>query len=200
MDGPHTRDLDESLQLHQAAHGPASDCPLLEGAKVTLLASGAEALDAIFAAIESARRFLHMQFYIFEDVRWRGRSLIDLLVRKLEQGVQVALSYDGAGSQETDDALFEGLRCAGAALLEFRPFNPFRPHFSLLKLNDRDHRKMLVADGRVAILGGVNLDQVYANPRSAGTPPDSDDAFWYDAAASIEGPPVAELERLFLHN
>ena len=191
---------DGALQRHAAVHGPISDCPLLDGARVTLLPSGGETLDAVFAAIEAARQQLHLEYYIFEDVHWRGRSLIDLLVEKCRQGVQVALSYDGAGSQDTDDALLNRLTQAGASLLEFRPLNPLRRHFNPLKLNDRDHRKMLIVDGRVAFLGGVNMDRVYENPRSAGTPRDVTKAFWYDAAVRIEGPPVAEVQKLFLHS
>ena len=114
--------------------------------------------------------------------------------------MQVALSYDGAGSQDSDDALFERLRQAGAMALEFCPLNPLRRRFNPLKLNDRDHRKILVVDGRVAFLGGVNMSRVYENPRSAGAPPDANKAFWYDAAVRIEGPPVAEVQKLFLHN
>jgi cardiolipin synthase A/B len=201
MDLPdQTQDQDEALQRHAAAHGPVSDCPLLYGAGVTLLPSGGETLDAVFAAIAGARERLYLQYYEFEDVHWAGHSLADLLIEKLGQGVQVALSYDGAGSKDTSDAIFDRLRGAGATLLEFRPLSPLRRRFNPLKLNDRDHRKMLVADGRQAFLGGVNMARVYENPRSAGAAPDSEKAFWYDAAVRIEGPPVAEVQKLFFHN
>jgi phosphatidylserine/phosphatidylglycerophosphate/cardiolipin synthase-like enzyme len=88
-------DHDEALQRHAAAHSPVSDCPLVGGAGVTLLPSGGHALDAVFATIDAASRQLHMEYYEFEDVHWGGRSLVDLLVEKLRQGVRVALSYDG---------------------------------------------------------------------------------------------------------
>jgi cardiolipin synthase A/B len=201
MDAPgQLPNQDEALQRHAAAHLPVSDCPLIAGAGVTLLPSGGEALSAIFVAIGSARRQLHLEYYTFEDIHWDGRGLVDLLVEKLGQGVQVVLSYDGAGSQDTDDAVFERLRQAGATLLEFRPLSPFRRRFNPLKLNDRDHRKLLVADGRVAFLGGVNMSRVYENPRSAGAAIDTAKAFWYDAAVRIEGPPVAEAQKLFSHS
>jgi hypothetical protein len=161
MDAPNqTLEQDEVLQHHAAAHGPVSDCPLLGGGGVTLLPGGGETMDAVFAAIDAARLHVRMQYYTFEEVQWGGRSLADLLVEKCQQGVQVVLSYDGAGSQGTDDALFNRLRQAGALLLEFRPLSPLRQRFNLLTLNDRDHRKILVVDGRIAFLGGVNMARV----------------------------------------
>ena len=201
MDAPDQRlALDEALQRHAAAHLPVSEAPLVDGAGVTLFPGGGETLTAVFGAIETACRQVHMEYYEFEDVHWRDRSLVDLLVEKLGQGVQVALSYDGVGSQDTDDALFERLRQAGAMLLEFRPLSPLRRRFNPLRLNDRDHRKLVVADGRVALLGGVNMSRVYENPRSAGAAADAAKAFWYDAAVRIEGPPVAEVQKLFFRN
>jgi cardiolipin synthase len=191
---------DEALQRQAATHLPVSECPLIGGANVTLLPGGDEALTAIFAAIGSAQQQLHLEYYTFEDIHWHGRSLVDLLVEKLGRGVQVAISYDGAGSQNTNDVVFDRLRQAGATLLEFHPLNPLRRRFNPLKLNDRDHRKLLVADGRVAFLGGVNMSRVYENPRSAGPAADTAKAFWYDAAMRIEGPPVAEVQKLFFHS
>jgi cardiolipin synthase len=201
MDAPdRILDQDEALQRHAAAHLPVSECPLVDGAGVALLPGGGETLDAVFGAIEAARQYLLMEYYTFEDVHWRGRSLVGLIVEKLGRGVRMALSYDGAGSQDTDDGLFDRLLQAGARVLEFRPLSPLRRRFNPLTLNERDHRKLLVADGRVAFVGGINMSRVYENPRSAGAAADTANAFWHDAAVRIEGPPVAEVQKLFLHS
>ncbi len=191
---------DEAFTRHIATHGPVSDCPLHPGAFVTLLPGGAETFDAIFAAIESARTTLLMEYYEFENVEWHGRHLLDVLCEKLAQGVRLALSYDAAGCQNTPDSDFDRLRSARAELLEYRPLNPFRRRFNPLQLNDRDHRKILIVDQRLAFLGGVNLTRAYLNPREAGAPPDPSKAFWYDATVRIEGSPLPEIVKLFFHS
>ena len=189
---------DDALQRQAAAHEPVSDCPLVAGNAVRLLDSGGAVLAAMFAAIAAARDSINMEYYELEDVHAAGTSLGALLLRKLGEGVRVAIVYDAVGSDDTPDAFFDRLTRAGAAILEFRPINPLRRHFGW-HLNDRDHRKILVVDGAVAFLGGVNLSRVYENPRSAGTPANRDQAFWYDAAIRIEGPVVAEVQKLFYH-
>lgn len=190
--------LEEALARHASAHHPVSDCPLMPKQSIELLPSGAAVLSAIFETVRAARVHLHFEYYIFEDIHWEGESLVDLLIGKLQQGVSVAISYDGAGSLSTPGAVFQRLEAAGAALIEFRPFNPFARRFSL-RLNDRDHRKLLVADGEVGFVGGVNLSRVYTNPRSAGAPADASQAFWYDAAVRVRGSSVAEMQKLFFH-
>jgi cardiolipin synthase len=190
----------DALRRHTAALAPLSDCPLIEGNAVQLLPSAADTLAAMFDAIEAARQYVHLEYYTFEDVHIAGRSLADLLHAKLKQGVRLALCYDAIGSQHTPDAFFDSLQAAGAQVLEYHSVNPLRRHFAW-RANDRDHRKVLVVDGRVAFLGGVNLARVYENPESAGAPTDGDTAhaFWRDAAVRIEGPAVPEIQRLFLH-
>ena len=187
----------EALQRHAAAHDPVSDCPLVEGNRVTLLPGGAEAMSAIFEVIEHATDHIHMEYYTFENVHCGGRTMGELLQRKLAEGVEVSIIFDAVGSVDTPDAWFQTLRDAGAQVLEFRSLNPLRKHFSW-RFNERDHRKIVVADGRVAVMGGVNLSRVYENPRSAGAPPNPDNAFWYDCAVRVTGPVVAEGQKEFL--
>lgn len=197
--GPDT-EVDEPLRRHTSASLPASRRRFVSGNAVTLLPSGAAAIDAMVDAIDGAQNSLHLEYYEFADVHWRGRSIVDRLVDKLAAGVRVVVSYDAAGSSDTGASLFDRLRQAGALVLRFHPFNPLRRRFNVFRLNDRDHRKILIADGKQAILGGVNLCRAYENPRSAGAPADPNDAYWFDAAACIEGPAVAGIQSLFLAN
>jgi cardiolipin synthase len=90
------------------------------------------------------------------------------------------------------------MRQAGAKVLGVNPINPFATRIGWSP-NDRDHRKIAVIDGRVGFTGGVNLDKAYENPPSAGIPADGNtrNAYWWDIAIRIEGPAVAELQKLF---
>jgi cardiolipin synthase len=188
---------DAALQRHEARHAPLSDCPVLPGNGVTLIGSGGDALAAMFDAIEAARDHVHLEYYILEDVSAGGRRLSDLLVAACARGVRVAAIYDAVGSHATSDRLIDRLEKAGVQTLEFRPLNPLRRHFAW-HLNDRDHRKILVVDGRLAFLGGVNLSVVYQNPPAAGVTGDPKTSFWHDCAVRIEGPAVEWAQRVFL--
>jgi cardiolipin synthase len=127
------------------------------------------------------------------------RSLVDMLVAKRQQGVAVNIIYDSYGSSDTPAAFFDRLRQAGVRLLDFHPIDPIPAN--VLNGNNRDHRKILVADGAVAIIGGVNLSKSYESksPGSAGgdDPATGLPARWRDTSVRIEGPAVREIQRLF---
>ena len=188
---------DEALQRHAAAHLPVSDCPLVQGNAVRLMTSGDVAFAAMFAALDQARDHVHLEYYIFDNVQHNGRSLLDVLLAARGRGVQVVLIYDSVGSLHTPDGFFDTLTRAGAFVLEFHPVNPFRRHF-VWHWNDRDHRKIMIIDGEVAFIGGVNLSHVYENPPAAGTPPDAKDGYWHDCNIQLRGPVVAQAQTLFL--
>jgi cardiolipin synthase len=191
---------DTSLHRHEARHRPVSDCPVVPGNKTTLLRSGAEAIGAMLDAIDHARDHLHLEFYIFDDVRIGGRGIVDSLLAARRRGVKVAVIYDSVGSLHTPDHIIDRLTQAGVQTLEFRPVRPWRRHFGwrLDRLNDRDHRKLLVADGAIAFLGGVNLARVYENPPEAGLGKTAAESYWHDCAIRITGPAVAWAQRVFL--
>lgn len=187
-----------ALQRQFALQQALSDSPLVTGNTATILRDGAQAFPAMFAAMQSARDHINLEYFIFANVVCAGVALSDLLMGKLRQGVAVNIIYDAYGSSSTPAELFDTLHQAGARVVMFNPLDPLLSKVGWSP-NDRDHRKIMVVDGRVGFTGGINLDKVYENPASAGIPPDGDaaHAYWRDTAVRIEGPAVAELQKVF---
>jgi cardiolipin synthase len=193
----------DALQQQYDLQNALSASPMVFGNQVTLLPTGTESFRAIFKEIALARDSINLEYFILADVVSDGVKLSDLLQDKLRAGVKVNMIYDSFGSRDTPEAFFDGLRQAGAKVVQFNPVNPLSVWPFSLRIgwspNDRDHRKIAVVDGRIAFAGGVNLDKAYENPESAAIPPDGDTrhAYWRDEAIRIEGPVVAELQKLF---
>ena len=185
------------LYRHLALEQAISDSPLLAGNKVTLLQNGPATYAAMFAAIGAARDHINMETYILEDDEV-GRQFADTLIEKQRQGVQVNLIHDGVGTLGTPAEFFQRLVDAGIKVLEFNPVNPLTAKAGW-DVNQRDHRKLLIVDGRIAFLGGINISSVYSSgsvigrkaPRTGQAQP------WRDTHLQIEGPAVAELQKLF---
>ena len=190
------------LAKHVAAEEAISGRPLVAGNKVVLLDDGPATMRAMLAAIRSARHHINLETYIFEADEV-GQGLADLLIQKKKAGVTVNLIYDSVGSLDTPREFFDRLRTAGVNVLEYNPVNPARAGGNW-DINQRDHRKILVVDGRVAFTGGVNISKVYGkssflrSKRSQSPPKDAKEAAWRDSHMQIEGPVVAEFQKLFL--
>jgi len=190
--------LDKQIALEQAIVGS----PLILGNKVTLLQDGAATYAAMFAAIRKARDHINLETYIFEDDEI-GRQFADLLLEQQGRGVQVNVIYDSVGGFDTPQAFFERLRAGGIEVLEFNPVNPLVAKKAWL-LNNRDHRKLLVVDGRSAFLGGINISSVYSfgstvkRPAQPARQAGGDKLAWRDTDLQIEGPVVGELQKLFM--
>jgi cardiolipin synthase len=188
------------LAKHIVAEEAISGQPLVAGNKVTLLDDGPETMRAMTAAIRAARDHVNLQTYIFraDEV---GQALADLLIEKRADGVVVNLIYDSVGSIDTPRQFFLRMRDAGIAVLEYNPVNPLHA-WGNWQINRRDHRKLLVVDGRVAFTGGVNISKVYGKssflqqgkPRR---PADTSEAAWRDTHMQVEGPVVTEFQKLF---
>ena len=192
--------LDKQIALEQAIVGS----PLSLGNKVTLLQDGAATYPAMFAAIRKATDHINMESYIIDDDEV-GKQFADLLLEKQNAGVQVNVIYDSVGGIGTPKAFFNRLTAAGIAVLEFNPINPFAGKTPWL-INNRDHRKILIVDGRIAFIGGINISSVNSagSARLSGsaarqsTPTHVNAKAWRDTHAQIEGPVVAELQQLFM--
>ena len=192
--GKETSIFERHLALEQAVAGS----PLVAGNKVSLLQDGPRTYQAMADAIEAARDHINMESYILEDDEV-GQRFAAALIAKRRQGVQVNLIHDSVGTLRTSADFFQRLRDNGINVLEFNPVNPLAAR-AAWDVNQRDHRKMLVVDGRRAILGGINVSSVYSGGSlregaqdgpAAGLP-------WRDTDLDVEGPVVAEFQKLFI--
>ncbi len=186
------------LWRHLTIEQAVAETPLIAGNRIQLLRDGPASFQAIFAAIHAARQRIDLEYFIFEDVEFNGEKLGDLLTAKRREGVTVNIIIDSFGTSATPAAFLERLRAAGVTIVAFNPLNPLAAGTNFAP-NHRDHRKILLADGRLAIIGGVNLSADYQSHPSRGssTPPATPKLPWRDTDLRIEGPAVAQVQALF---
>jgi cardiolipin synthase len=189
-------DPTDILERHTAVVESVTENPLTKGNKVTLLADGQAAYAAMLKAIQNAGDHINLETFIIEDDEV-GRRFTDLLLQKQAEGVQVNLIYDSVGSFSTPASFFQRLRDGGIQVVEFNPVNPFKAHGHWL-LAHPDHRKILIIDGKVAIAGGINISSVYSSRLSGRRKVKGAPLPWRDTDVQIEGPAVAEFQKLFL--
>jgi cardiolipin synthase len=170
--------------------------PLVAGNTARLLVDGPRTHKAMFDAMSRARDHINVHTYIMDDGEV-GERLAALLAERVKEGVKVHLMYDSVGSIQTSKAYFERLRAAGVAVCEFNPVAK-----RVDKVNNRNHRKITVVDGRLAFTGGINISESYSSSSRrarAGQNKDEDrKRGWRDTHVMVEGPVVAQLQRIFL--
>lgn len=192
--GEDTGIFDRHLALEEAIVGS----PMTTGNKVLLLKDGPVTYQAMLAAILKARDHINMETYILEDDDV-GQRFARALIDKQEQGVQVNLIRDSVGTLATPGTFFTQLTDSGIDVLEFNPVNPLEARKGW-EVNQRDHRKLLIIDGRTAFLGGINISAVYSGGSSSKESAlrSKDNPAWRDTDLQITGPVVAEFQKLFL--
>ena len=193
---PQTSIFDRHLALEEAITGT----PLSVGNKVVLLQNGPATYKAMLAAITSAKDSINMESYIFEEDEV-GAQFADALIAKQSQGVQVALIYDSLGSNGSSAEFFKRLTDSGVLVLQFNPLNPLAAKKGW-QFNERDHRKLLIVDGKTAFVGGINISSVYsagsASSAASRKGKPGAGAPWRDTHLQVQGPVVAEFQKLFL--
>ncbi|MDQ7788241.1 MAG: cardiolipin synthase [Thermodesulfovibrionales bacterium] len=189
-------DPTDILGRHTVVVESVTESPLTKGNKVTLLADGQATYTAMFKALESARDHINLESYIIEDDE-TGRKFADLLLQKQAEGVRVNLIYDSVGSMNTPDSFFQRLQGGGIQVVGFNPINPLKAP-GIWGLTHRDHRKILIVDGKVAIIGGVNISKVYSSSPFKRKQNEKAPIHWRDTDIQIKGPAVAEFQKLFL--
>lgn len=196
--GADVHDADQ-LQRHLLVEQAVADSPLVAGNSAVLLQDGIQTFRSMFAAIRSAKDHINLEYFIFEDVESDGKKLSDLLMEKRAEGVAVNVIYDSFGSSGTAAPFLDQLKQAGVILVQFNPIDPLKGPKSWSP-NNRDHRKILIIDGAVAIVGGINLSTTYQRYSfgKSGAPEGASQQHWRDTDLKIAGPAVARLQRLFL--
>jgi cardiolipin synthase len=164
----------------------ASAARLIPGNAVRHFPDSPAALDAMLALVAGARRTVHFENYIIRGDR-TGRRFAAVLAERAGAGVRVRVLYDALGSIATRRRFWNELRRAGAEVRAFRPLLASGP-FEVLS---RDHRKLVVVDGREAMLGGLCIGDEWAGDPARGRLP------WRDTMVSVCGPAVAALEGSF---
>ena len=158
----------------------------LEGNNVEIMTDFRTMSDRLVADIENARHHINMLFFKFEDDA-AGRRIADALIRKAEEGVQIRLIYDEAGNLMVPRKFYRKLRRHGIQVRGF--IRIFLPILSR-DYNSRNHRKVVVIDGKTGYMGGMNIAQRYADGLKWG--------IWRDTHIRITGPAVSELQTSFL--
>lgn len=161
----------------------------IAGDEVRLLRDGVEALPAMLAAIAAAKKEILLEMY------WVGGDAVgtrfrDALVEKARAGVSVRVIYDAIGSLAITPSFWETLVRAGGEVREYHPLSPLKPAFELARIEQRDHRKILVVDGVRGFTGGINLARPWLPIEDGG------DA-WRDDMIEVVGHAPGELRTLF---
>jgi cardiolipin synthase len=182
----HEYDLEhpQFLRSMSVLLGPA----LVHGNRAETLLNGDEIFPAMLKAIRAARTTITFETYIY----WSGaigKEFADALSERARGGVKVHILIDWVGSQKMEAALLDEMKNAG---VEIAPYHP--PHwYTLDRLNNRTHRKLLVADGRVGFTGGVGIADEWTGRAQ-------DENHWRDTHYRVEGPVVAQMQAAFVDN
>lgn len=175
-----------------------SEVPLYTDNGVELLIDGPETYAHMLEAIKSAQRYIMLEMYIFADDKV-GQRFSRALIDKQQAGVQVFVIYDSIGSGDSDPEFFSRMETAGIAVVEHNVVNPVEGG-NPLTINNRDHRKILVVDGEVGYVGGINLSSTYSSISGKRKHQDPLKDGWRDSHLAIHGPAVDGLQLIFRDN
>ncbi|WP_452229441.1 MULTISPECIES: cardiolipin synthase [unclassified Lacinutrix] len=161
--------------------------PLTNSNDVKLLLNGENKFPEVIKAIESATHHIHVEYYIFQDDAI-GNTLVDLLIKKAKEGIKVRFIYDDYGSRSIREKCIPKLKEAG---VETSPFYEIKFYAFASRINYRNHRKIIIVDGKTSFVGGINVSDKYINGKN-------NKLFWRDTHIKIEGPATWYLQFLFL--
>lgn len=163
--------------------------PLTSNNSVKLLVNGENKFPEVLKALKDAKNHIHIEYYIFEDDEI-GKEIGNILVKKAQESVEVRVIYDDFGSRSIRKKLVPYLKENGVKAFPF-----FKISFISFanRINYRNHRKIIVIDGKTAFVGGINVSDRYINKTG-----DTNNIFWRDTHLFIYGPGTQYLQYLFM--
>lgn len=168
----------------------AGSSPLTANNQVKLLINGEEKFPELLQALANAKSHIHLEYYIYEnDIT--GNSVADILIQKAQEGIEVRFMYDDFGSHGLGKAFIKRLQEAG---VQTAPFYKIKWYALANRLNYRNHRKIIIIDGLVGFVGGINMSDKYRNDLEEV----DNQLFWRDTHLMITGQATAYLQYLFL--
>ena len=167
----------------------AGNSRLTANNELKLLINGEEKFPELLNALENATSHIHIEYYIYEnDIT--GNQVADILIKKAKQGVEVRFMYDDFGSHGLGSAFINKLKDAG---VETAPFYEIKFYAFASRINYRNHRKIVIIDGTVSFIGGINMSDKYRNDIKGEHP-----LFWRDTHLMIKGQATTHLQYLFM--
>ncbi|OAT71952.1 cardiolipin synthase [Parageobacillus thermoglucosidasius] len=174
--------------LLQLAHRIGKS-PVSLATETKVLTNGQETFSTIFEELKKATHHIHLEYYIVRHDEV-GQELKTILMEKAKNGVHVRFLYDAVGSWKLSKTYIQELRDAGVEMI---PFSPVRLPFLSNKINFRNHRKIIVIDGTVGFVGGLNIGDEYLGKNKYF-------GFWRDTHLWIRGEAVRTLQLIFLQD
>ncbi|WP_304137816.1 phospholipase D-like domain-containing protein, partial [Mesonia mobilis] len=161
--------------------------PLIFGNDVKILINGEKKFESLFKDLEEAKNHIHVEYYMFNDDKI-GSKFIEALIKRAKDGIDVRVNYDYVASGITNKTI-KRMKEAGIEIFPFMPV--WFPNLTR-KLNYRNHRKIVVIDGIIGYVGGVNVSDEYVNP--------NDNGYWRDTHSRLKGNVVKSIQSHFLLN
>src|SRR5260364_403304 len=181
----HSDALGESVSRALSA---LAEAPFTHGNQVRALINGKHTFAAIFEAIARATEYVIVQFFVVRDDAL-GRKLKEALIERAAKGVRVYFLYDGIGSYDLPRHYIEALRAGGVEAREFAT----RRFINRFQLNFRNHRKIVIVDGKAAFVGGHNIGDEYLGAKPPLSP-------WRDTHIEVKGPAVIDVQFAFIED
>ncbi len=179
----------EKYQTLTAFIRRSGNSPLTANNEVKLLINGEEKFPALLQALANAKSHIHLEYYIYQD-DVTGNKIADLLIKKAQEGVEVRFMYDDFGSHSLGKSFIKKLNDAG---VETAPFYKVIWYAFANRMNYRNHRKIVIIDGCIGFIGGINMCDKYRNDIDR-----PNHLFWRDTHLMINGQATAHLQYLFM--